>query len=181
MAHTIQGSHAAPVALQKLIANLDSLIKWLLVCVNYTFVMGTARNAACAKLRRLNFCRNVKPQIRLNQPVVFHPIDITLIALRPVPPAKPAHIAFVSNLLITLEITAIVRILVELYLQPLPFLQVRQERSQVALQRVEHVHLDIPLIGHAHIDALTDDAPRDITKDQEIIDQITIWYVHIHS
>src|SRR5258708_17238811 len=143
--------------------------------------MGTARKAACTKFRRLNFCRNVKPQIRLNQSVVFHPLDITLIALRPLPPAKPAHIAFVSSLLITLELTAIVRILVELYLQPLPFLQVRQERSQVALERVEHVHLDIRLIGHAHIDPLTDDAACDITEDQETIDQITIWYVHIHS
>jgi hypothetical protein len=97
-----------------------------------------------------------------------------------VPPAKSAHIAFVSNPLITLELTPIIRILVKLYLQPLPFLQVRQERSQVALQRVEDVRLDIRLIGHAHIDPLTDDAPRDITKDQEIIDQITIWYVHVH-
>jgi hypothetical protein len=143
--------------------------------------MGTARKAACTKFRRLNFCRNVKPQIRLNQPVIFHALDITFVPLRPVAPAKPAHIAFLTNLLITLEFTPIIRILVELYLQPISFLQVRQERSQVALERVEHVHLDIRLIGHAHIDRLTDDAPRDITEDQEIIDQITIWYVHVHA
>src|SRR5882762_11142849 len=139
--------------------------------------MRTARKAASTKLRRLNFCRNVKPQIRLNQPVVFHALDITLVALCPMTPAKSAHIAFLSNLLIALELTPIIRILVELYLQPLPFLQVRQERSQVALQRVEHLCLDIRLIGHTHIDPLTDDAPRDITEDQEIIDRITIWYV----